>query len=109
MDIMKRRFILLSLILSAVALIPASASVTVEQSTDPEYLINSGYSQMAAEDTFILKNRANGKPIEPLYDRNDNNFFVKSWKTFWGYVDPAHEQADKLHHNIKPSPSFTDL
>ena len=106
---MKRRFILLSLLLSAVALIPASASVSVEQSTEPEYLINAGYSQMAAEDIFIMKNRANGKPIEPLYDRNDNNVFVKSWKSFWGYIDPARDEADKIHHDIQPVPSYKDL
>jgi len=108
MEIMRRRVILLSLILSAIAVIPAMAAVTPEQVTDPEYLLNQGYSQLTAEDVLVLKNRASGRPAETLYDHN-NNVMVRAWKAFWGYVDPAREEADRIHHNIKPSPSYSDL
>ena len=105
---MRRRVILLSLILSAVAIIPATASVTVEQTTDAEYIINQGYSNWMAEDVFMSKNRANGKQIETLYDK-DSNTLVRGWRAFWGYFDPALDEYDRIHHNIKPSPSFSDL
>jgi len=105
---MKRKVILFSLIMSAFALIPAHAAVTPEQTIDAEYVMNQGYSQMTAEDVFMLKNRALGKPVEPLY-RRDQNVMVRGWKAFWGYFDPAREQYDRLHHNIKPSPAFSDL
>lgn len=108
MDIMKRRFILLGLVIAAFAVVPAMASVTVEQSTDSEYLINQGYSQLTAEDVFMSKNRAVGAPIEPLYNKNQN-ILVKGWKAFWGYLDPSRDEFDRLHHNIKPNPSASDL
>ncbi len=105
---MKRRFILLGLITTALTVIPSMASITVEQSTDPEFVINQGFSQLTAEDIFMVKNRAVGAPIEPLYNKNQN-ILVKSWKAFWGYVDPSRDEFDRLHHNIKPTPSASDL
>ena len=108
MGVMKRRVLFLSLILSAVVMVPAMARVTVEQVTEPEFVMNQGYSQITAEDVHMLKNRNTGRPVEPLYDR-DNNALVRGWNGFWGYIDPAHETHDRLHHNIKPSCSFSDL
>lgn len=105
---MKRRVILLSLILSAIVLVPAMASVTTEQLSEPEFLMNQGYSQQATEDVYVLKNRALGNPAEPLYQKN-RNAFVKGWRAFWGYVDPARDEADRIHHDVQPSPSYKDL
>ena len=99
---------LLMLVIATFMVSPAFADVTIEQATDAEYLINSGYSQAFAEDVFILKNRVTGKPAEPLYERNDN-VFVKTWKKFFSYVDPAQENYDKIHHDIKLAPSASDL
>ena len=104
-----KKFIILSiLVLSVISVASVKAAVTVEQVTDPEFVVNQGFSKLAAEDMFTAKNRATGKPIENLYQKN-NNIFVKGWRTFWGYVDPARDEADRIHHDIKPSPSFTDL
>ena len=99
---------LLMLVLATFMVSPAFADVTIEESTDAEYLINSGYSQAIAEDVFVVKNRANGRPTESLYERNDN-IFVKTWKKFFSYVDPAQENYDRIHHDIKLSPSASDL
>lgn len=88
--------------------LPVRASVTVEETTDAEYLINAGYSQVMAEDVFMQKNRALGKPIEPLYETSDN-FIVKGWKKFFAYLDPSQDNVDRIHHDIKMSPSMTDL
>ena len=87
---------------------PAFAEVTIEQTTDTEYLINSGYSQAIAEDVFMVKNRSVGAPIEPLYETS-SNIFVRGWKKFYSYLDPAQDAVDRLHHDIKLSPSYTDL
>ena len=108
MDIMKRRFILSGLVIVAFATMPTIASVTVEQTTDAEFITNQGYSQLTAEDIFMSKNRAVGAPVEPLYNKNQN-VLIKSWKAFWAYVDPGRDEFDRLHHNIKPTPSASDL
>ena len=107
MDIMRRE-LLLGIILTAFIATPCLAEVTIEESTDAEFLLNSGYSEIMAEDVFMLKNRANGKPIEPLYEKSQNKF-VKACKKIYAYIDPAYEAQDKLHHNISPSPSWSDL
>lgn len=108
MGVMRRNLVLLGLVTVFLAVSPAFASVTVEQTTDAEYIMNQGYSQLVAEDAFMLKNRATGKPVEALY-RHDNNLLIKSWKAIWGYIDPARDEFDRLHHDIKPSPSASDL
>ena len=88
--------------------IPAMAEITVEETTDAEYLINSGYSQAAAENIFIQKNRANGNPIEPLYEKSQNKF-VKYWNKFYSYLDPAQDSDFRIHHDIKSAPHYSDL
>ena len=103
-----KRNLLFAMILMAFVSVPSFAEMTVEQSTDAEYLINSGFSQAVAEDIFMLKNRATGQPIEPLYDKSQN-VFVKAWKKFYSYVDPGQDTYDRLHHDIKHYPSRTDL
>ena len=103
-----RKKLLLMIALMAFATIPTMAELTVEETTDAEYLINSGYSQTMAEDVFMQKNRVVGNPIEPLYEKSGNKF-VRAWKRFYSYLDPAQEIPDRLHHDIQLSPSNTDL
>jgi hypothetical protein len=99
---------LLFLALLAFVTVPAYSAVATDEVTDPEYMINSGYSEITAEDTFMVKNRATGKPIEPMYNKN-NNGLVKFYKRVFGYIDPSIDSADRLHHDIQTSPSFKDL
>ena len=49
---MKKSLLYLA-ILSVLVTIPANSAVTVEEMTDAEYLINSGYSQLTTEDIFM--------------------------------------------------------
>jgi len=106
MDIMKRSLLLgLSLFLLS---LPGFAAVTPSESIDAEYLTNGGFSESFAEDVLIQRNRALGRPVEPLYNKSQN-FIVKGWNKLRGYIDPGLEEADKLHHDIKLSPAFTDL
>ena len=104
---MKKYFLILSVLLGLLTL-PSYAQVTIEQTTDAEYLINSGYSQIMAEDIFMLKNRSAGNSIEPLYETSGNKF-VKGWRKFFSYLDPAQDANDRIHHDIKMAPSYTDL
>lgn len=107
MGAMKRN-LLLSLAVIAFLSGSAMAAVTPEQTTDPEYMINQGYSQLTAEDVFMLKSRAAGKPIEPLYEKNQNKF-VRACRKIYAYLDPGIDGVDRLHHDINPSPSLSDL
>ena len=103
-----RKILLSMLVFLAIASLPTIASVTIEESTDAEHLINSGFSQALAEDVFVMKNRANGKPVEPLYEKSQN-VIVKAWRKLFSYTDPAQDTYDRLHHDIKLQPSFSDL
>ncbi len=104
---MKKNLLYL-VILGFMLVFPVKAAVTVEESTDAEYLINAGYSQSFAEDVFVQKNRVLGKPIEPLYEKSQNKF-VRACRKFYSYLDPSIENVDKIHHEIKLSPAVSDL
>ena len=103
-----RRELFFTIAFAVLLTAPCMAAMTVEESTDSEYLLNSGYSQATVEDTFMMKNRMTGQPIEPLYEQSQNKF-VKACKKFYAYIDPGIEMQDKLHHDIKQSPSTSDL
>ena len=107
MGVMKKS-LLFGILMATMCALPVMASVTVEETTDAEYVVNSGYSEATAEGVFIQKNRATGMPIEPLYNKNQN-IFVKLYKGIFSYIDPAIDPNDKIHHDIKPNPNYTDL
>ena len=100
--------LLLVVALCAFAVAPSIASVTLEESTDAEYLYNQGYSQLTVEDVFMLKNRVNGQPIEPLYEKSQNKF-VRACRKLYASLDPGLDEPDRLHHDVSPSPALSDL
>ena len=109
MGVMRRNLLLVLALFVAIS-IPVSATLSVKESTEPEYLINNGYSEATAEEVMIMKNRINGKPVEPLYDKKEyNNKFVRFWRNVCSYIDPAADSDERLHHDIHMSPSFKDL
>ena len=85
-----------------------NAQVGVNEMTEAEYLINNGYSEATAEEVLIMKNRVTGSPCEPLYNKNQN-VLVKYWKKFYSYIDPAMDNDERYHHDIKMSPEPSDL
>ncbi|MBR2431028.1 hypothetical protein IKB17_06175 [bacterium] len=103
-----KKFLLLSSFILLASTLSVSALVTIEENTDVEYLINSGHSEAVASDIFMLKNRANGRPIEPLYERS-TNCFVKVLRKLYAYVDSAQDMPDRIHHDIKSAPHYSDL
>ena len=106
MGIMKRN-LLLVLALFSFACIQANSAVSVNQLTEPDYVINNGYSEATAEELLLIKNRVNGKPAEPIYDRGHNKF-VRFWRNVYGIIDPAQDTDERIHHDIHMSPSAKD-
>ncbi len=107
MGVMRRNLLLLLALFTAVC-INVRADVTPQQLTDPEYMINGGYSEAAAEEVMILKNRHDGKPVEPLYEKQHNKF-VRFLRNCYSYLDPSQDSEERYHHDIHMSPSYHDL
>lgn len=109
MGVMRRNLLLVLALFLAMG-IPAGATLTVEEQTSPEYIINNGYSEATAEEVMIVKNRVNGKPVEPLYEKKySKNKFVRFWQNVYSYIDPSIDSDERLHHDIHMSPSYKDL
>lgn len=107
MGVMKKRVLLITTLLMFVC-IQTKASVTVEQVTEPDYIVNSGYSEATAEQITVIKNRVSGQPAEPIYAQSHNKF-VRFCRNIYGYLDPAQDTDETIHHNIHLSPSAKDL
>ena len=107
MGAMKRN-LLLVLALFTFACVQANASVTVQQLTEPDYVINNGYSEATAEEIMLIKNRANGKPAESASLKHRSKF-VRFCRNVFGYLDPAQDIDERIHHDIHQSPNFRDL
>lgn len=104
---MRRNLLIVMALLVAFG-IRANASVTLEQSTDPEYMINGGFSEATAEEVTIMKNRIDGKPVEPLYEKKHGKFY-RFCRNLYGYLDPAVDTDERIHHDVQMSPSWRDL
>lgn len=103
-----RRNLFLVLALFTALCLGARADITPAQQTDPEYLINNGYSEAAAEQVLIQKNRIAGEPCEPLYEKKHNKF-VRFLRNCYSYLDPAVDNDERYHHDIHQSPDVRDL
>jgi hypothetical protein len=107
MGVMKRN-LLLVLAVFAFTCIQSNAAITVEQMTEPDYVINNGYSEATAEAVMLVKSRAKGQPAEPIYERGHNKF-VRFCRNVMGYLDPAQSTDETIHHDIHMSPNVRDL
>ena len=61
-----------------------------------------------AEEIAIMKNRTEGKPAEPLYEKKHGKF-VRFWRNVYGYLDPAQDTDERIHHDVHMSPNVRDL
>ena len=105
---MKKNLLIMLFLL--IACISVNAEVTVQQTTEAEYMINSGYSELTAEQVHVVKNRIAGNACEPLYEKkSDKNKFLRFLKRTYSYLDPSQEDDFKYHHDIKMYPAVTDL
>ena len=103
-----RKYLLLVLPVMMAVCLSASAQVTVEQLTEPDYVINNGYSEAAAEEITFIKSRVAGQPSEPLYEKKRNKF-VRFCRNVYGYIDPASDTDERIHHDVHMSPNVKDL
>ena len=106
MGVMKRNLLIIALF--TIVCLQVNADVTVEQASEPDYVINNGFSEATAEEIMIIKNRVAGKPAEPLYESKHNKF-VRFCRNIYGYIDPAQDTDERIHHDIHMSPSARDL
>ena len=107
MGVMKKN-LLLVMALFTFACIQSNAAITVEQMTEPDYVINNGYSEATAEEIMLIKNRVNGKPAESSSLKSRNKF-VRFCRNVYGYLDPAQDTDERIHHDIHMSPNVKDL
>lgn len=88
----------------------AKAEVTPDEFNEPSYIMNSGFSELAASDILIQQSRANGVPAVDITDKNTyHNPFIKAIRNTFIYLDPALEDDYRMHHDIKMTPSVHDL
>lgn len=107
MGVMRRNLFLVLALFTALC-ISARADFTPAQQTGAEYLINNGYSEAGAEQVLIMKNRAAGEPVEPLYEKKHNKF-VRFLQNCYSYLDPVVDNDERYHHDIHQSPNVKDL
>ena len=103
---MKRSLLLLAIV--TFACVQVNAATSVGQMTEPDYVINNGYSEATAEEVMLVKSRVNGQPSEPLFEKRHNKF-VRFWRNLYGdLLDPAQDTDERIHHDIHMSPNFRD-
>lgn len=100
------------LLIALAATIPtmAHAAISVEQTTSPDYLQNSGFSKQLAEKVTVNKARAMNEEYytEDEQAFKDSNKFVKFWRKLYVYADPAAEDYSYYHHSTETVPRYTD-
>lgn len=107
---MKTKLLLIAL-LAVVVQLQSDAAVSVDVSTSPAYLQNHGISAQSAEMIQVNKARAVGAEYYTPSEQADanHNKFVRFWRNFYKYMDPAADDYSYEHHDTKPAPSYTDL
>ena len=106
MGVMRKNLLLIMALFFAFG--TANAAISVNQLTEPDYVINNGYSEATAEEVMIMKNRVSGQPSEPLFEKK-HNAFIRFCRNIYGYLDPASDTDERIHHDIHMSPSAKDL
>ena len=91
--------------------IKAVAAVSVDMTTNPKYLEQNGFSTQTTDMVNVSKARALG---QEYYTKDElafkkQNKFVRFWRKFYVYTDPASEAYSFYHHNTDTVPSYTDL
>lgn len=106
---MRKSFLIL--ILTAFVSIPAFAELTIEDTTNPEYLKNNGFSSAFTITVDKVKAQANGEPLtEPVEKEEYNEPFKKFVRRVFMYLDPSLDDHSFMNdHDIHTSPSIHDL
>lgn len=107
---MKKNFALLLLIGFISTSVPAMAELTNGDVVSPEYLKLHGHSNAMIEATQRTKARSNGEEYtsqktNPYYEETP----IKYIRKFFMYLDPAYDDDSFMNHDIKTTPSYSDL
>lgn len=107
---MKTKLLLIA-ILATIVQLQSNAAVSVDKTTDANYLKNNGFSAQTADLVNVSKARALGEEYytedEAAYRKQ--NKFVRFWRKLYVYADPAAEDYSYYHHDTDTTPSYTDL
>lgn len=106
---MKKRLLIIGL--TALFALPAFAELTVEDTVNPNYMKNHGYSSALINAAQKSVAQTNGEPLsEPIEDERYNQPFIKFVRSVFMYLDPALDDHSFMNdHNIHTSPSYEDL
>lgn len=100
------------LLLAIAVTIPAmaQAAMSVDQTTDSERLMRSGFSKQTADIVNVSKARATGQEYYTDDERafKKQNKFVRFWRKLYVYADPAAEDYSYYHHDTETTPSYKD-
>ena len=100
------------LLLAIAVTIPAmaQAAISVDQTTDSEKLMRSGFSKQTADIVNVSKARATGQEYYTDDERafKKQNKFVRFWRKLYVYADPAAEDYSYYHHDTETTPSYKD-
>ena len=90
---------------------PAYAELTVDDTVNPEYLRNHGYSSNAVYYTQKQIAQYSGNPYKQSIEKEYyGNPVVKHVRRFFMYMDPALDDHSFMNdHDIKGTTTYTDL
>lgn len=106
---MNKKFLITGLLLMFA--IPSFAEVTVEDTHNPDFLRNSGYSDpmIKATQKQVAIDNAEGYELEPVEYKKNSCAFVKGLKRFFIYIDPALDDNTFMNRNITTTPDYHDM
>ena len=103
--------LLLIAMIATVAPMQAQAAISVDQTTNPVVLKNSGYSVKTTEMVSVSKARANGQEYytQDEIDLEKMHPVTRFLRKLYIYADPAAEDYSIYHHDTDTAPKYTDL
>ena len=110
-EVTMKKLLLFSAIFATAIQLQVGAAVSVDMTTNPKYLEQNGFSTQTTDMVNVSKARALG---QEYYTKDElafkkQNKFVRFWRKFYVYTDPASEDYSFYHHNTDTVPSYTDL
>ena len=106
---MKKYLLILTLI--AIFTLPACAELTVDDTTNANYLKNHGYSNATVRAVEKSVAQISGEPLpENIEKEYYNQPVVKYVRKFFMYIDPAMDDHSFMNdHNINTTSRYDDL
>lgn len=107
---MKTRLLLIAA-LAIIVQLQSSAAISVDQTTNPQYLKNTGYSDALSSDVSVVKARGLGQEYYTQDEVTYKNMtpVAKFLRKFYVYTDPAAEDYSFTHHDTTTVPKYTDF